>query len=214
MGTTKNREMRTIWDYLPATLAVALGLLTNWLSNLWQPGVTVVLGGTLLAVLLLDFAANRRDRTRRVGCIYLRDPRVLPIAAGAIIVGFGLGRLGGVLPTGPLISLGRGATTMLSWAIVVVLVAVPAILSAYRRRKPAWWATYVAFSGIGLATGLTAGSDADWFLRFFLQYLAFATIAAAIVQWGSHIVTAILDMMGFSSKGERTHRASSDAAGS
>ena len=111
-----------------------------------------------------------------------------------MIVGFGLGWIGDALPTGPYLSLGGGSTTMLSWAVVNLMTALPAIISAYRRRKPVWWATYIAFSGFGLATGLS-GSDPEWFLRFFLQYLVFATIAAVVVQWGRHIVVALLDMM-------------------
>ena len=85
---------------------------------------------------------------------------------------------------------------MLSWVVVNLRLPSPAIISAYRRRKPVWWATYIAFSGFGLATALSGGSDADWFLLFFWQYLVFAGIAAVVVQWGRHIVVALLDMMG------------------
>lgn len=193
----RGESQRTVWDYLPATLAVVLGLLTNWLSDLWRPGVPIVVGGTLVAVLLLDLMLNRSSTwTGRQGFRALSDQQVLPIAAGAMIVGYGLGWLAEALPNDVSLSLGRGRTTMLNWAVANLLAALPAMLSAYRCRKPVWWATYIAFSGFGLATGLTFGSDADWFLRFFLQYLLYATVAAVVVQWGRHIVVALLDMMG------------------
>ena len=107
------------------------------------------------------------------------------IAAGGMIVGFGLGWLGPGLPTGPYLSLGRGHTTMLSWVVVNLRLPSPAIISAYPRCKPVWWATYIAFSGFGLATALS-GDRMRLVLLFFWQYLVFAGIAAVVVQWGRH----------------------------
>lgn len=193
METSGQGRGLTVWDFIPATLTVVLGVLTNWLSDIWQPAVPVIVGGTLLSIVALDVRLNRASgspgRLRGLG-----DQHVLLIAASGLIVGFGLGWLGGLIPEGPSIPVSRGRFLILSYTAVGFVAAVPAVVSAYRRRKPLWWITYNAFTAFGLATGLTYGSD--WFWRIFLQYFAAVTAVCALVRWGRRIIAAFLDMMG------------------
>ena len=59
METSGQGRGLTVWDFIPATLTVVLGVLTNWLSDIWQPAVPVIVGGTLLSIVALDVRLNR-----------------------------------------------------------------------------------------------------------------------------------------------------------